>query len=117
MQSHPQLFIRHFFASRYQAEDKLSEIRGYIEQDRTHFSPQCRSTLVLFLQHVDMVITDVANAQDTKELPAISIRMFLSIYSYWTEHNLLPKDSLADNRLTLLDNADAWLAKGASTPK
>jgi hypothetical protein len=91
----------------------LSDIRGYVEQDRTHFPPQHRSTLVVFLQHVDMIITDVANAQATKELPAVSIRMLLSIYSYWTEHNFLPKDALADNKVTLLDNADTWLADGA----
>jgi hypothetical protein len=92
---------------------KLSEIRGYIEQDRTYFLPQHRSTLVAFLQQVDMIIDVVAMAQATKELPAVSIQMFLSACSYWTENNLLPEDLHADNTVTLLDDVDKWLADGA----
>jgi hypothetical protein len=94
-------------------EHKLSDIRGYIEQDQTHFTPQRRSTLVKFLKHVDAIIMIVAVAQTTKQLSTISIKMLLRIYSYWTKHDLLPKDSLADKKVTLLDNADAWLAEGA----
>jgi len=92
---------------------KLSDIRGYIEQDQTYFTPEQRSTLVKFLGHVVAIITVVANAQATKQLPAITIRMLLNVYSYWTDHNLLPKDLFADNKLTLLDKVDTWLAEGA----
>src|SRR6267142_2820661 len=54
---------------------KLSDIRGYIEQDRTKFLPEHRSTLMVFLQQVDIIIDVVAMAQATKQLPAISIRI------------------------------------------
>ncbi|KAF8495875.1 hypothetical protein F5888DRAFT_1907502 [Russula emetica] len=91
-------------------EHKLSDIRGYIELDQTHFTPQRRSTLVKFLKHVDAIIMIVAVAQTTKQLSTISMKMLLSMYSYWTEHDLLPKDSLTYNKVTLLDDADAWLA-------
>jgi len=47
--SHPQLLIRHFCASRYQAQEEASDIRGHIEEDQTHFTSQERSTLVAFL--------------------------------------------------------------------
>jgi len=94
-------------------EKQRSDIRGYIEQDRTYFSAQERSTLMMFLQHVDAIIKAVANAKAKKQLPAIRIQMLLSIYAYWTKHNLLPKDMFAANHLTLLDKADVWLAAGA----
>jgi hypothetical protein len=55
----------------------------------------------------------VAIAQATKQLPATSIRMLLYMYSYWTNHNLLPKDLSVNNKLTLLDNVDTWLADSA----
>ena len=51
-----------------------------------------------------------AQATNTKQLSAMNIDMLFSIYLYWTQHNLLPKDPLADNKVTLLDNLDAWLA-------
>ena len=92
---------------------KLSQIRGYIEQESTNFSSEQRSTLVVFLRHVDMIINVVANTQATKQLPYIKIQMLLSIYSNWTKNNLLSNDRLADNNVTLLDRADEWLAKGA----
>jgi hypothetical protein len=92
---------------------KLSDIRGYIEQDRTKFLPEHRSTLVVFLQQVGMIIDIAALAQATKQLSAVSIRMLLSAYSYWTEHNLLPEDLHADSPVTLLDDVDKWLADGA----
>ena len=96
-------------------EHKLSDIRRYIEHDQTHFTAQQRSTLVAFLQDVDRIIEIVARAQTTKQLSTMFIKMLLRVYSYWTEHNLLPKDSgsLPDNKLTLLDAADTWLASGA----
>jgi hypothetical protein len=94
-------------------KDKLSEIQGYIEQDRTHFEPQDRAKLVEFLQHVDGIIKIVTNLQAKKQLPAIIIRMLLYVYSYWTKHNLLPKDMFADNKPTFLDHVDTWLADGA----
>ena len=92
---------------------KLFDIQGYVEQDQTYFTPEQRSTLVTFLGHVVAIITVVANAEATKQLPAIRIRMLLYVYSYWTHHNLLPKDLFADNKLTLLDSVDTWLADGA----
>jgi hypothetical protein len=92
---------------------ELSEIRRYIEQDQTHFTPPHRSTLVKFLGNVDAIIMNVANAQTTKQLPAIFIKLLLTVYSYWTKRNRLPKDSLVDEKVTLLDRADTWLAEGA----
>jgi hypothetical protein len=89
---------------------KLSEIRGYIEQDQTNFSDQERSMLVLFLYHVDKIII-LTTA--TEQVSAAFIKMLISMYSYWTHHDLLPKDPTADNKFTLLDHADTWLAKSA----
>jgi hypothetical protein len=93
-------------------KDELSNIQRYIEQDQTHFTPTHRSTLVKFLGHVDAIIKNVANARTAKQLPAIFIKLLLTIYSYWTKHNLFPKDSLVDEKATLLDRADTWLAEG-----
>ena len=92
---------------------KLSEVRGYIEQESTYFTSKQRSTLVVFLQHVDMIINIAAGSQASKQFSYSKIQMLLNIYSYWTNHNLLPNDQLADNQVTLLDQADAWLAEGA----
>ncbi|KAI0277271.1 hypothetical protein BGY98DRAFT_980548 [Russula aff. rugulosa BPL654] len=89
---------------------RLSDIRRYIEQDQMHFEPQDRSELVEFLRHVNMILMMVANAQATNQLPATSIQMLLYMYSYWTEHDLLPKDLSVNNKPTLLDNVDTWLA-------
>jgi len=102
------------FAYRVNKREKmLSDIRGYIEQDQTYFSSEQRSTLLDFLQHVDMIIKVVAKAQVTDQpLPTTSIEMLLNIYEIWTESNLLPKDA-NPNRITLLDNADTWLAESA----
>ena len=55
--------------------DKFSDIRGYVEQDRTQFTPQSRSTLVVFPQHVDMIIKSVAKAEATKQLSTTVIKM------------------------------------------
>ena len=92
---------------------RLSDIRRYIEQDQTHFTAQQRSLLVEFLQDVDWIIENVASAQTTKQLPTSFIKMLSRVYSHWTRHKLLPKDSLPDNKLTLLDVAGTWLASGA----
>ena len=62
-----------------------------------------------------MIIKTVANAQATKQFSTLEMEMFLITYSTWTQRNLLPKDALASNRITLLDDADTWLAKGASS--
>jgi hypothetical protein len=94
-------------------EDNLSDIWTYVEQDRTQFTPEQRSTLLDFLQHVDGITKTVANAQRTKQLSIINTQMLLHIYQYWTKLKLLPEDSLANNRVTLLDNADMWLADSA----
>jgi hypothetical protein len=103
------------FAYRVNKHDprKLSEIRRLIEQDSEDFTSRDRSTLVEFLDHVQFIITAVADAQGTKRLSPASIRMLLKIYSHWTNHNLLPKDGLADSKLTLLDNAETWLDESA----
>jgi hypothetical protein len=93
---------------------KLSAIQEHIDQDRTHFTPEQRSTLMTFLRHVGGIIKVVANAQATEHLSTIEIHTLIKTYSYWTKHNLLPKDSLANDKIkvTLLDTADAWLAEG-----
>lgn len=95
-------------------EHKLSDIRMYIEQDQMHFRPEDRRTLLQFLWNVNLIIKIVTNAKATKQLSTDDITIFLKIYSDWMKLNLLPKDALADNEVTLLDNADTWLAKGAS---
>ena len=64
-----------------------------------------------FLQHVDMIIDIIADAWDTKQISGINIQSFINIYSYWKEHNLLLEDGPTDNKVTLLDQADARLAK------
>jgi hypothetical protein len=103
-----------FFAYRVtKREHNLSAIRSYIELDQTNFSPEERSTLMEFLDHVAMIIEHVTTAQATKQLPTMFIRMLLRMYSYWTRHNLLLKDREASNKLTLLDTADGCLASSA----
>jgi hypothetical protein len=92
-------------------EHKLSDIREFIEQDRTHFTTEQRSILVNFLEHVHRIIMAVAKAQTTGQLSTTFIKMLLWKYSHWTEHDLLPKDSPADKKVTLLDRADLWLAE------
>ena len=79
-----------------------------------HFKPEDRRTLLQFLWNVNLIIKIVTNAKATKQLSTDDITIFLKIYSDWMKFNLLPKDALADNEVTLLDNADTWLAKGAS---
>jgi len=88
---------------------KLSAIREYIEQDQEQFSSQQRDMLAAFLLHVDLIIKAVDKAEATKQLSINNIRMLLGMYSYWTEHNILPKDPLAENKVTLLDHVDTWL--------
>ena len=93
---------------------KLSKIQGYVEQDQTNFlGQQRRSTLLKFLHHVDIITKATTKALTTKQVSVIFIKTLLRMYSYWTRHNLLPKDSPADNTLTLLDHADTWLAESA----
>jgi hypothetical protein len=78
------------------------------------------------LQDVDMIIRVAAKTQATKatkatkQLSPASILMLLNIYSYREKHNFLPKDIdlLANNKVTLLDKADTWLAEvRGPTPK
>src|SRR5260370_27772946 len=72
---------------------KLSWIRRLIAQDSRHFTSQDRSMLVEFLNHVELIIAAVANAQGTKRrFSPAGIRMLVGMYSHWTNHNLLPKD-------------------------
>ena len=93
-------------------EHKLSEIRGYIEQDRRNFTDQQREMLLEFLYHVDRII-NMTTTMTTEQFPTIFIKLLLGVYSYWTHNDLLPKDPPADNKLTLLDHADTWLAESA----
>jgi hypothetical protein len=94
-------------------KDMLSEIQKYIEQDQTnYFSDQQRGMLLTFLYHVDTIIT-MTTTMTTEQFPTAFIKMLLVMYSYWTHHELLPKDPPADNNVTLLDHADKWLAKSA----
>ena len=92
-------------------EHNLPEIRELIEHS-THFTTEQRSTLVKFLDDVHKIIT-IVNAQTPRQFPTLFIKMLLAMYSSWTKHDLLAKDSLADERLKLLNRADAWLAEGA----
>jgi len=94
-------------------KDKLSEIRGYIEQDETYFTDDQRSTLLRFLRYVASIIEFVAKEETTKQLPNDLMRLLLDTYSYWMGHNLLPEDLESHNMSTLLNLADIWLAKGA----
>jgi hypothetical protein len=92
---------------------KLSQIREYIEQDQTdYFSDQQRETLLTFLYHVERIIT-MTKTMTTNQFPTSYIKVLLGAYSSWTHKGLLPKDSPADNKLTLLDRADTWLAESA----
>lgn len=106
-----------FFAHRItRHKDNISEIRGYIKRDNTtNFTLQERSTLLVFLAQVDVIINlvGVTKAQPKKQLSAISMNVFLSTYSYWIGYDLLSKDSPAHDQVTLLDRADGWLAEGA----
>jgi hypothetical protein len=47
------------------------------------------------------------------QFPTSTMEMLQTVYSAWTNDNLLPKDDLAGNALTLLDIADNWLAESA----
>ena len=87
----------------------MAKIQEYIEKDQTYFTPEQRSTLLKFLNHVDLIIKTVTQAQATKQLSTTKIQMLISIYSSWKKHNLLPRDTLADNNFTLLDTADKFL--------
>jgi hypothetical protein len=93
-------------------EKELSKIRGLIKQNQMQFLPEQHSTMMHFLQHVDMIIKAITMAQDTKQLSNIGIDILLSIYLFWTKHNLLLKDSLP-NTPTFLDYVDVWLAGSA----
>jgi hypothetical protein len=74
-------------------------------------APSFRSGLTsTFLSHVDMIIR---STKDEVSVSTTFIKMLSSMYSYWTHHDLLPKDSTVDNRPTLLDRADIWLADRA----
>ena len=94
-------------------EHKLSEIRGYIERDQTvYFSDQERGILLIFLEQVHTILT-MTTTMTTKQIPTTFIKVLLAMYSYWTHNGLLPKDPSADDKVTLLDYADTWLAESA----
>jgi hypothetical protein len=94
---------------------ELSQIRGYFEQAQTtYFSDLQRETLLKFLDGVGRIITTTETVTATMEEFSTSyIKFLLGTYTYWTHHGLLPKDSSADNKFTLLDHADTWLAESA----
>jgi hypothetical protein len=92
---------------------KLSTIMTYIQNDQTQFTPNNRSTLLEFLQDVEAIIMTVDGAQATEQLHITSIQMLRGMHAYWTKKNLLPKDPLAHDQVTLLDTADTWLRSSA----
>jgi hypothetical protein len=92
-------------------ERDLPKIRELIEHS-THFTTEQRSTLVEFLDDVHKIIT-IVKRHTPGQLPNLFIRMLLTMYSSWTKHDLLAKDSLADKKVKLLDRADVWLAGSA----
>jgi hypothetical protein len=55
----------------------------------------------------------VDTAQHTKQFDDTSIQLILNIYAYWTKQNLLPNLLVDDDRPTLLDHVDTWLAESA----
>jgi len=102
------------FQSRVNKRKKnLLEIRNHIQQDEEFFKPEQRSTLLEFLRNVVVIINAVTNAEHMAQFPTSTTVMLDAMYSMWTDDNLLPKDDLADKRLTLLDIADGWLAESA----
>ena len=87
-------------------QHEMSNIQKCIAEGQPTFA----SPLSTFLQQVGMIIRTVSQAQATKQLSIIQIRMLLGIYSFWTKNLLLPRDPLVDNTVTLLDTADTFLA-------
>jgi hypothetical protein len=70
--------------------------------------------LLRFLDDVDRILTATTTVtMTTEQFSTTYIKLLLGTYTYWTHHGLLPKGSPADNKLTLLDRADTWLAKSA----
>lgn len=95
-------------------KEMFSKIREYVEQDgsdRMVFTPEQHEILLDFLRQVTAIITVVAKAHNTRQLPPIAIQMLMAICSYWENHNILPRDEPPNKRLTLLDHVDTWLAK------
>jgi len=92
---------------------RLSYIWGYIEQDRKRFTPEQRSTLAEFFLHMDRIIKIVDNAKATKKLSMKHTRILICTHSYWMAQNLLPQNALVENKRTLLDHVDTWLADSA----
>jgi len=97
-------------------EGRLSDIRQYIErnpEDLMTGQHQAllvfRKPLLLFLDAVGRIIK-LTKAKATKPLSVGFMKILVRFYLYWTHNGLLPKDS-ADNQITLLDYADAWLAQ------
>jgi hypothetical protein len=102
------------FKSRVNKHKKnLWEIRNHIEQDERFFGPKQRSTLLKFLTYVAHITRAVTDAEHMDQFPTSTMKMLHTVYLEWTNDNLLPKDDLAGNTLTLLDTADNWLAESA----
>ncbi|KAI0271135.1 hypothetical protein BGY98DRAFT_1100352 [Russula aff. rugulosa BPL654] len=95
------------FKSRVNKHKKnLLEIRNYIEEDEGFFKPEQRGTLLMFLSYVANITRAVTDAEHMNQFPTSTMEMLQTVYSEWTNDNLLPKDDLAGNALTLLDIAD-----------
>ncbi len=102
------------FKSRVNKRKKnILNIRNLIQQDEGFFEPEQRSTLLKFLRHVANITRAVTDAEHMDPIPTSTMKMLKTVYSAWTYDNLLPKDDLAGNTLTLLDRADNWLAESA----
>jgi hypothetical protein len=102
------------FKSRvYKRKEHLRKIRNLIEEDEGSFESEQLETLLKFLNCVANIIKAVTNAEYMDQFPTSTMKMLQTVYSEWTNDNLLPKDGLADNTFTLLDKADKWLAESA----
>src|SRR5216683_5643026 len=102
------------FKSRVNKRKKnLLEIRNHIEQDEGFFKPEQHSTLLKFLSCVANIMRAITDAEHMNQFPTSTMKMLQTVYSEWTNDNILPKDDLAGNTLTLLDIADNWLAESA----
>lgn len=94
----------------------VSKFQKYIEQDQETFFPGQRQKLMDFLHHMSMIITVVAEAYDTRQLPLKAIQMLTAIYSYWKKHNILPEDDSINNSCSLLYLVDMCLADVPTAP-
>ena len=99
------------FAYRVYKRD-VSNIRELIMKERLTFAPDQHSLLLSFLEAVELIIGIVSRAEKKEtKLSIDAIEIIHGFYSLWKEDGLLPDDPLADSTVTLLDIADAVLAR------